>query len=264
MNMSGKLGGKSGFLCAALWLRPYIFGRYCHACGELMPVFERKLFCVRCRKTLETFRLSLPEGERLPQRVSLYTYGGPVRRAMLGFKFYNERQVGLAFAEELAAAVSRFGEDLPDLVCFVPDYSLRAGRRYHLTEILAEAVSGCLGIPVGRDVLVKKKKIPPQSGTRNRRQRLQNPRGAYGVKKNCDLSGKQILLIDDIVTTGATLRECTAALYSAGAKNVFRATVAKTSPFAAKRLIPNSGIREKKIFHPVRTPFPYLLKKNEI
>lgn len=197
--------------------------------------------------------IPLPDGNRLPQTASLYHYGGPIRTALLAFKFYNEESAGKFFADRMAEAVEKFPEDAPDLVCYVPCYDLKDGRRYNQSEVLAENIAEALGTDLGKDVLIKIKNIKSQTKTKNRSERLQNPRGAYAFNQNCDVRKKTVLLIDDIVTTGATLRECTGELYRAGAFRVCRLTAAKASPFASKRLVPAPKNRERYLFRKADT-----------
>ena len=236
------------FLRRLLFLRPFLFGKYCPCCGELLRVFSDDIFCTDCSETLERKKITLPEEELKfpPYFLSLYHYEGAVRKAILAFKFRNEKHIGLFFADKMAEAFLRFPEAKPDFVCGVPAYSLRDGRRYNPPDILAERIAFRINVPYRETLLKKKKNIRSQTKTKNRRERLQNPNGAYIFNPEEDsVRGKTILLVDDIITTGATLRECANELYRAGAETVYRLTIAKTSLFAAKRLIPSEKNRQR-------------------
>ena len=77
--------------------------------------------------------------------------------------------------------------------------------------------------------LYKRRNTQPQSGTGDAAKRRANITGAYRMKKGADVTGKRILLIDDIVTTGSTLSECARVLGKAGAEQVVCATVARSA-----------------------------------
>lgn len=235
------------FLRLLLFLRPFLFGKYCPCCGELLRVFSDDIFCTDCSETLEREKITLPEEELKfpPYFLSLYHYRGTARKAILAFKFRNEKHIGLFFADKMAEAFLRFPEAKPDFVCGVPAYSLRDGRRYNPPDILAERIAFRINVPYRETLLKKKKNIRSQTKTKNRKERLQNPNGAYIFNPEETVRGKTILLVDDIITTGATLRECANELYRAGAETVYRLTIAKTSLFAAKRLVPSEKNRQR-------------------
>ena len=92
-------------------------------------------------------------------------------------------------------------------------------RGFNQTHIIAQEVSGKLSIPAKFDILKKIKKTDLQANLK-RDERWTNIADAFAVDDSANLKGRRVLLIDDIVTTGATCCECTKALYSAGAEDV--------------------------------------------
>lgn len=114
-----------------------------------------------------------------------------------------------------------------DIIGWAPVSGKRLRRRgYDQSELLAREISLHLGIPVQR-LLIKQRHTPPQSRIKNAARRQENVKGAY---RCCDpelVRGKRILLVDDIVTTGATLSECARILKEAGAAAVYAVTVAR-------------------------------------
>lgn len=241
---------KDSFLLrTALFLRPFLFGKTCPGCGELIRVFPtREIFCEECLQELENSRFPEPDTKHLPSFLPIYIYRGAVRKAMLSFKFRGERNIGLFFADRMTEALRKFQDKPPDLVCCVPCYALKDGRRYNQTEVLAERIAENLNIPFEETLLLKIKDIKSQTKTKNRQERLQNPKGAYAFNRTRSVTGKTVLLIDDVATTGSTLRECTEELYRAGAFFVCRMTIAKTLPFSGARLVPSNKNREKIVF----------------
>ena len=101
-------------------------------------------------------------------------------------------------------------------------------RGYDQARLLAKATAKALGMPL-TPTLYKQRNTQPQSGTGDAAKRRANITGAYRMKKGADVTGKRVLLIDDIVTTGSTLLECARVLGKAGAEQVVCATVARAA-----------------------------------
>ena len=87
------------------------------------------------------------------------------------------------------------------------------------TAGFCEQLSARTGLPFRRDILVRKRETAAQSTLDSSKQRRQNLKNAFAVTE--DLTGKQVLLVDDIFTTGTTCNECAKELYRAGAQKVF-------------------------------------------
>ena len=111
-----------------------------------------------------------------------------------------------------------------DFICFVPLRSERLKNRgYNQAECLARDISSIIGVPC-RDVLVKIKSNHVQHEL-DIIHRRENVRGVYDVKPDVDVSGKTILLCDDIITSGSTLGECVKVLFEKGAKDIYCCTI---------------------------------------
>ena len=93
-----------------------------------------------------------------------------------------------------------------------------------LPLLLARRLGAVLGIPVAAPLYIKRRGRPQKELTRE--QRLQNARGAFGCRPGTDLTGRRVLLIDDIITTGATASACALALLQAGAVEVTAVAIA--------------------------------------
>lgn len=115
-----------------------------------------------------------------------------------------------------------------DILTYVPTAFLRRLRRgYDQMELLCNEVGKELGVtPV--KTLRKVRNTPPQSGIKDISRRRANVLGAYQAACTESLAGKRILLLDDVITTGATISECARVLLTAGAKEVFCASMAVT------------------------------------
>ena len=197
--------------------------------------------CVLCRKLLKSGEIDLcrecradaPEyaGKKINIRfldsfAAVWYYEGNVRRSLLRFKFYNARSYGVSYGRILAMRLQREYPDGFDMLTWVPVSRLRKLRRgYDQVELLAKAVGRELGLsPV--PTLKKIRNNRPQSRLKDPAARRANVLGAYRMLDDVDVKGKRVLLLDDILTTGATAGECARVLLSAGAKEVHCAAVA--------------------------------------
>ena len=192
----------------------FITEPYCYQCGHPFEFLEEKkgkLLCGNCLKSKRSvFRYSR----------SAFAYDESSRKLILDFKFHDHTEN----AKFLAQTMFVCGEDIfkegIDLIIPVPlHYSRLVGRRYNQSAFLAKELSKISGINFDNLNLVRHKKTRPQvelSGAERRR----NVKDVFSVKYHQKIKGLRILLIDDVLTTGATLQECAKALRKAGAKSV--------------------------------------------
>jgi ComF family protein len=115
-----------------------------------------------------------------------------------------------------------------DLVIPVPvHWNRRHGRGYNQALLIACSVAGSASIPVYRGGLIKIRNTPPQTGISKKR-RIRNLHDSFLAPDRLSLAGKSVLLVDDVITTGATMETCAAELLRAGAREVLGFTIAKT------------------------------------
>ena len=105
-----------------------------------------------------------------------------------------------------------------------------------LPLLLARRLGAVLGVPVETPLYIKRRGRPQKELTRE--QRLQNARGAFGCRPGTDLTGRRVLLIDDIITTGATASACALALLEAGAVEVTAVAIAAAEELPKNRKKP--------------------------
>jgi ComF family protein len=118
-----------------------------------------------------------------------------------------------------------FNPSFYHLVLGVPSYHLRIREReYNQAQILAQGLASYFGLPLRDDILFCKKYHKSQTKV-SPEQRLQNIKDVFFVKDT--LKGKNIILIDDVVTTGSTIWECSKALKEKGAEKITVITLAK-------------------------------------
>lgn len=155
--------------------------------------------------------------------MSFGLYEDTIREAIHLLKFSGIRRLG----RPLGALVA--GLEFPEADAVVPVPVGRRGLRergFNQSALIAKAVSKQRGLPLRIGLLYKCKETPPQVGL-SARERLTNLRGAFDTRGR--LRGERVLLIDDVMTTGATAAECSKTLLGAGAKEVYVATAARSA-----------------------------------
>ena len=206
-------------------LMNFLYPPKCVLCQKILDKDETDL-CKQCR-------LEAPECPILPAKFSfldswtaVWYYEDPVRGSVLRYKFSNARHYAACYGRLLAMKLQERFPDGFDCITWVPVSRLRRFRRgYDQVELLAKAVGKELGIKPLR-LLKKIRHNPPQSGIGDAAHRRANVMGVYQAVNPARFAGKRILLLDDIITTGATASECARVLLTAGAKEVICAAIA--------------------------------------
>lgn len=203
-----------------------IFPPKCVLCGKVLNEQETD-FCGICR--IESPECPVNHRKKLPfldSWLGVWYYEDSVRRSLLRYKFHGVRSYAKAYGRVLAMKLQQVHPEGFDLMTWVPISSLRKFKRgYDQVELLAKVVSEELGIPCVR-LLKKVRHNRPQSGIVGDAQRRANVLGAYRAVEPEQLKDKKILILDDIITTGATVSECARVLLTAGAKEIHCGAVA--------------------------------------
>lgn len=155
-------------------------------------------------------------------------YDEASRKLILRFKHGDQLQAVRTLVPWLLEAG---GDVLPgaDMIVPVPLHRWRLlSRRYNQSALLAKRLAGAADKPVCLDALIRVKATPPQ-GHLKRAEREANMRGAFRINpaREAQIKGKNVLLIDDVFTTGATLNACTDTLLTAGAASVDVLSIAR-------------------------------------
>ena len=200
-----------------------IFPSRCVLCYDFTE--NRDKMCADCLKELTEIRKVERKIPFARKTFALWHYEGHVRNSILRFKFGRKRHYARFYGEALASRLLR--EDIPvDVITWIPVSRLRRFKRgYDQVQLIAQVVSQFTGIPCRR-CLRKVKNNPPQSGIVGEAQRRANVLGVYRAAGVEHFRDKRVLLLDDIITTGATISEGTKVLLTAGAKEVYCAAVA--------------------------------------
>lgn len=203
--------------CCALLAPP--LPHTCERCGAAVgPYVDTSRGCIHCRRDRLAFDKALCLG----------TYGGPLRSACLQMKQPSGRLIAAAAARLLW---QRHEESLrqasPELVLPIPAHWRTRIRRAHDASLtLAHVLADCLQVEFSAHILAKVRSTPAQSSLPPYKRRA-NLRGAFRVRDEAALSGRSVLLVDDILTTGTTASVASTALRKAGAKRVVVAVVAR-------------------------------------
>ena len=159
--------------------------------------------------------------------VSAFAYEGRVRDALQRFKFRHQDYYAVTFAEWMTLALCQSVKEPFDLATWVPVGFFRNWRRgYDQGKLLCREVAKLSEITMRR-CLVKRYDNRKQSSV-CAADRWKNIEDVYRICRGLDLHGKRVLLVDDVTTTGATLRKCEALLRAAGAKEIVCLTFAAT------------------------------------
>ena len=198
-----------GPLCEACWagVATGPLGR-CH-CGRLLSVSGDD--CARCRRGLSY----------VSSGFSLGTYEGPLRVAVHELKYRGRRRVASRLARSLAQQPGIATVLQPGTVLVpVPLHPRRRRERgVNQAELLAHELSDCLDLACAPSALVRRTETRAQTGL-SASERRRNVAGAFAVRRKAQVAGRVVVLVDDVVTTGATSRACARALLEAGAKEV--------------------------------------------
>ena len=202
-----------------------LFPPRCVLCRRFLTKAETD-YCHDCRQSTPEMQKSNLRFSFLAGWTAVWYYKDNVRGSILRYKFGNRRHYAPAYGRSLAMKLQTAGWDSFDTLTFVPISPLRKLRRgYDQVELLAAAVEKETGMHTCR-TLRKIRHTRPQSRLGDAARRRANVLGAYTAVGSENIRGKRILLLDDIITTGATASECARVLLTAGAKEVYCATLA--------------------------------------
>lgn len=198
---------------------------YCVKCGKpLIPTDffkqNREILCLDCKRKKYSFEFSRSTG----------VYDKVLKKCIHLFKYYGERKLAKPLGKLMVDSLVKNNEFKKkiDLIIPVPLHRNDLKKRgFNQSVLLGKVTGDYFSIPVRENVLVKKRSTPFQVNL-SKKERKINILGAFSVEKPEEIKGKNILILDDVFTTGATVEECTKELMKARAKNIFVLTLART------------------------------------
>lgn len=203
----------------------------CVICHRLLPAdASEDSICPHCAHGMP--RVAPDKFQVLKHSVALcwspLYYRDEVKSSIRRFKFYGRAHYHKVYGTLLRAYMEELTLPPPDVVTWAPLSRKRLrSRGYDQAKLLAEEVALFFG-QTALPLLRKARHTRPQSSL-SAEQRWRNAKGAYTCMEGVDLSGKRVLLVDDIVTTGATLDHCALELIKAGAAEIACLTLARAS-----------------------------------
>lgn len=192
-------------------------------CSDVLD--EKDPVCLRCQASLPSTDFHLyPDNAvekifwgrlEISQACALYYFSKEslMQRLMHEFKYRGNKDLGFYLGRQIGHALHSSGRfRSPDLLLPLPLFRDKEKKRgFNQAAILAEGISSVLMIPVETDLIIRTTDTESQT-RKGRRERWQNMEGRFRVTDQKALEGKHVLLIDDVITTGATLEACGRAL----------------------------------------------------
>ena len=210
------------------WLLDLIYPPRCAFCRRLLSGREKGV-CRFCRPKLPYVPADgqVQHIRNVDKCLSPVYYHGSVKDSLHRYKFGGATAYADIYSEFIVKCIDE-NQISCDSITWVPLSRRRLRRRgYDQAALLAKLIAKHLGQSPVR-LLKKQRDTPPQSKTGSVEKRRANIAGAYACLRPELVQGKQVLLVDDIVTTGATLSEAARVLKKAGAKEVICATLARS------------------------------------
>lgn len=226
MNIAGKtING----------LLNFILPNTCLGCENILDSGDSYL-CPSCFSALEKYNETHPwQREKISEGIidnsfSVYWFreGTPIQQIFHALKYQKMKRVGIMLGEEIGKSLLRPDNPGFDLIIPVPLHKAKQrDRTYNQSEFIAEGISRQLNLPVIK-YGVKRNRFTPSQTKLNKEKRKENVKGAFEVQNETKLllTGKNIILCDDVITTGATILECARALKNAGAAKVWACSAA--------------------------------------
>lgn len=194
-------------------------GPVCLCCGRFFEGAGEDHLCRRCLDRVPAFSFHRSCGR----------YGGVLKEIIILFKYGKvsvlSRELAL-YTEESLGSDEGLWQGVDFLVPVPLHRKRKRERGFNQSQLLARDLARIKGMRVLNRCLVKVKNVPPQTSLEGAG-REDNVRGAYEVRGDGKIEGKTLVLVDDVFTTGSTLRECSLALKRAGAGEVRALTVAQ-------------------------------------
>ncbi len=204
-------------------LLSFIFPDHCIGCGK-----QGSALCAICERTITTKPIALSG-----TTAALFDYQHPlVKKAIWALKYHRKRSLaryfGTALYREFFKGLARAGKHQKEEIVLIPvpgGKKAIAMRGYNHASLIASAIRECgkadgLVLSIENNVLYKRKEIPQQVRAREKSKREKNVEGIFRIRDAEKIFGKTVILIDDVITTGATINEARRAIKACEPKRV--------------------------------------------
>lgn len=198
-----------------------LYPKKCMFCDEVIPYEHEDFTCVRCSTELNIIF------DNNTHKIFVLEYDELVRNAILNMKYKNKKHYAIGFAKLMYEVFSVSNNSKFDLVINVPMYWKKKLRRgYDQAEEIAIEFAKLTNIPFEANNLIRNKETIAQSNV-SFEERSSNVIGVFEVLNPDNIAGKNIILIDDVYTSGSTIKECSMMLKEAGAGSICLLLLAK-------------------------------------
>ena len=221
----GKILSHNNGLCSDCFNKiQFISEPYCACCGrpflnESGLTLGKKQLCAQCLKQ---------KHHLFVMQRSAFIYNDESKDLILDFKFKDKTSSAETLANLLFAAGRDIWKEKPDLLLLVPIHQLRLlQRRYNQSALLVKYLSEKSNVSADYFSLIRHQNTIPQVQL-SREGRRRNLKKAFSVNNCQNLAGKNVVLIDDVETTGSTLGKCAKVLKTAGVNKIYALTLART------------------------------------
>ncbi len=207
------------FLCEdCKYLIEILENQYCHVCGKRLPSLNYTAVCKKCKSATS-----------LDGLYSACSYRDKITRKLITqLKFGLIKNLADPLSDLIISHFQLLNKEFPNTLLIPIPLNKKTLRKrgFNQSELIADNLSKKMNLPLITNVLFKEKETIPQAKLLVK-ERMENVKGVFSVKNREMIKDKEILLIDDLYTTGTTMEECTKILLKAGAKRVRGAVVAR-------------------------------------
>ena len=203
-----------------------LFPHICVGCGS-DNLSKENILCIRCMERLPETNFERHPGNpvekkflgRLPLTAATamyyFTRESLIQRLIHQFKYKANKDLGLQLGRLLGSSIKESGRFDADALIPLPLYSHKERKRgFNQSEVLCNGISEQLGIPVLTNAIIRPQHTETQT-RKGRIERWKNIEGKFILKEPHSITGKHLLLVDDVITTGATLESCGSELLKA-------------------------------------------------
>jgi len=206
-----------------------IYPNVCGVCG----IISKDNLCPKCEIKIKKYEISKIKKHNnkhinFDESMHIFAYEGIIRKMLVEYKFQEKSYLYKTFYKIILKNKKIYGNlKKYDIIIPVPIHKKRKLiRGYNQTELIAREIAKNTKLKLENKILYKQKNIVSQSEL-NRNNRKQNVKDAFIIKNSETIKNKNVLIFDDIYTTGSTLQECSRILKNAGVKHVGILTIAK-------------------------------------
>lgn len=177
--------------------------------------------CPSCKEKIKRVEVVKKED------ISYGFYGGILKELILKFKYKKNFIAGEILSEFFIEVINEYNISA-DYICYIPMSKRDEKKRgFNQCKVIAQNISEYTNIPISNCII--KNRVTKEQKKLSKEDRIENIKGAFSIKKKNCFKEKNIILIDDVTTTGATLNECRKILKKHGANKIICLTIAKSN-----------------------------------